>query len=82
MVVLSLPAGSCVRDALHAARGEAGLVELGQGAAALGIFGRPVTAEQLLRDGDRVEIYRSLLADPKRRRRERAGGPGCGRSRR
>jgi uncharacterized protein len=75
VVGLSLPAGSRVRDALHAARGEAGLAELGQGCAALGIFGRPVTAEQVLRDGDRVEIYRPLIADPRRLRRERAGGP-------
>ena len=39
-----------------------------------GIFGRRVDAGAPLHDGDRVEIYRPLMADPKeaRRRREQA----------
>ncbi len=41
-------------------------------AAGLGIFGKPVELDRRLRDGDRVEIYRPLLADPKQARRERA----------
>lgn len=40
--------------------------------AGLGVFGRVVSPETLLRDGDRVEIYRLLIADPKQARRERA----------
>jgi putative ubiquitin-RnfH superfamily antitoxin RatB of RatAB toxin-antitoxin module len=40
--------------------------------AGLGIFGREVAPETPLRDGDRVEIYRSLIAEPKQGRRERA----------
>jgi putative ubiquitin-RnfH superfamily antitoxin RatB of RatAB toxin-antitoxin module len=36
------------------------------------VWGRPVTAETRLRDRDRVEIYRPLIADPKEVRRERA----------
>lgn len=38
----------------------------------VGIFGRLKTPETLLRDHDRVEIYRPLLADPKESRRRRA----------
>ncbi len=38
----------------------------------VGIFGRRLTAESLLHDGDRVEIYRPLTADPKETRRRRA----------
>lgn len=38
----------------------------------LGIFGRLKPADTLLRDGDRVEIYRSLIADPMEARRRRA----------
>lgn len=41
--------------------------------APLGVFGRRVAADQQLRDGDRVEIYRPLTADPKEQRRRRAG---------
>jgi putative ubiquitin-RnfH superfamily antitoxin RatB of RatAB toxin-antitoxin module len=38
----------------------------------LGIFGRRVTPGQSLQDGDRVEIYRPLVLDPKEARRRRA----------
>lgn len=38
----------------------------------MGIFGQRVALTQVLRDGDRVEIYRPLLADPKEVRKERA----------
>lgn len=39
---------------------------------ALGIFGHRVAATQVLRAGDRVEIYRALIIDPKESRRQRA----------
>jgi len=38
----------------------------------LGIFGKLVKADAALRDGDRIEIYRPLIADPKVVRRMRA----------
>lgn len=69
-VLLDLPPDSTVQDALQAS----GLlqrvprIEFGR----LGVWGRPVTAETRLRDRDRVEIYRPLIADPKDVRRERA----------
>lgn len=40
--------------------------------AAIGIFGKRVKHDALLRDRDRVEIYRPLAADPKARRAGRA----------
>ena len=40
--------------------------------AAIGIFSRKVDADRVLENGDRVEIYRPLIADPKQVRRERA----------
>ena len=43
--------------------------------AGLGIFGRVVSPDTPLRDGDRVEIYRPLIADPKQARRTRARRP-------
>lgn len=39
----------------------------------VGIFGRPVSLDTLVRDGDRVEIYRPLIAKPRDARRRRAG---------
>ncbi|BBP00451.1 UPF0125 protein [Sulfuriferula nivalis] len=38
----------------------------------VGIFGKLVKADTILRDKDRVEIYRKLIADPKEVRRQRA----------
>lgn len=42
----------------------------------VGIFGRIVSLDTLLNDGDRVEIYRPLVVDPKTRRRHRADRKG------
>lgn len=39
--------------------------------AGCGIWGRRAPPGQLLRDGDRVELYRLLTVDPKVARRER-----------
>lgn len=39
--------------------------------APLGIFGKAVKDDTSLRDGDRIEIYRPLQADPKETRRRR-----------
>ena len=45
--------------------------ELDLQTAPLGIFGKSVKDETLLRDKDRIEIYRPLLIDPKEVRRKR-----------
>jgi putative ubiquitin-RnfH superfamily antitoxin RatB of RatAB toxin-antitoxin module len=38
----------------------------------LGVFGKVVSPATVLRDGDRVEIYRPLISNPKLARRARA----------
>ncbi len=38
----------------------------------VGIFGKLTKLDKVLKDGDRVEIYRPLIADPKEVRRQRA----------
>lgn len=38
----------------------------------VGIFSQPKKLTDLLKDGDRIEIYRPLLLDPKEARRKRA----------
>jgi len=61
--------------------------ELADRALDLGIFGQTVSPERLLKDGDRVEIYRALKADPRETRRRLAaqgrtmGPAGAARSR-
>ncbi|MEE8727476.1 MAG: RnfH family protein [Rahnella inusitata] len=37
-----------------------------------GIYSRPVKLADIVNDGDRIEIYRPLIADPKELRRIRA----------
>jgi len=39
---------------------------------ALGVFAQPIRMDYLLEEGDRVEIYRPLTADPKEVRRQLA----------
>ena len=60
-----------VGDALEAARAAAGAQEVPWGAP-VGIFGVLCDRSAVPRDGDRIEIYRPLRADPKESRRERA----------
>ena len=69
--VLHLPAGTRVADVLtsHAAIDTTNAV--------CGIWGRVVTPDQLLRDGDRLELYRPLTVDPKVARRERFARQGA-----
>jgi putative ubiquitin-RnfH superfamily antitoxin RatB of RatAB toxin-antitoxin module len=45
----------------------------------VGVFGELATRERVLRDAERVEIYRPLLADPKQARRRRAASKSKGR---
>jgi len=65
---LELPVGSSVADALAASGWN------DRDCAGMAVFGVRATAAQLLADGDRVEVLRSLQADPKDARRRRAGG--------
>ncbi|HEV7815395.1 MAG TPA: RnfH family protein [Janthinobacterium sp.] len=44
--------------------------------APVGIYGKKKTLATVLREHDRVEVYRPLLADPKEARRRRAGAKG------
>jgi putative ubiquitin-RnfH superfamily antitoxin RatB of RatAB toxin-antitoxin module len=42
------------------------------GNAPVGIFGRVVSRDTPVHDGDRIEIYRPLVADPQHARRQRS----------
>lgn len=67
---LCLVQGASVSDALRAAGLESSTWPCG-------IWGRAVERGQLLCDGDRVELYRPLLVDPKVARRERFARQGA-----
>ncbi|MBV62124.1 RnfH family protein [Abyssibacter profundi] len=69
---LDVPAGTTVEQAVQ----RSGLLEqypdIDLAAAAVGIFGKQVPATTEVKSGDRVEVYRPLIADPKAARRKRA----------
>lgn len=71
---LSVPYGTTMREAAERS-GIAGLFPgLDLASAPMGIFGKAVARpeERVLEDGERVEIYRPLIADPKEARKQRA----------
>lgn len=68
--VLDLPEGATVREAVLASGWRAACPEAAM-PPDVGIWGRSCGPQQVLRDGDRVEIYRDLKVDPKVARRER-----------
>lgn len=71
-VEVVLAEGALVADALARAELAAVLPEGAVDPARLAVFGSTATLETRLHDGDRVEILRPLLADPKQARRQRA----------
>ncbi|HTJ07774.1 MAG TPA: RnfH family protein [Caldimonas sp.] len=70
-VEVELPAPASAWDAVRASGVLERWPELASGEASVGIWGRAACAETALRDGDRVEIYRPLAADPQEARRRR-----------
>ncbi|MGB8717394.1 MAG: RnfH family protein, partial [Rhodanobacteraceae bacterium] len=57
---LELPAGSTVQDAINASSVRAACPELNDVPLRVGIFSKSVKLDQVLHDGDRVELYRPL----------------------
>jgi len=72
LVCLRLPPGSTLGQAVAASGLAQKFPEIDPAANKVGIFGKLAKTDTVLRDGDRVEIYRPLLADPKEVRRRRA----------
>lgn len=77
---LGLTAGATVAQALAACGALDEFPELQSNRLVLGIWGRKTTPGHVLREGDRVEIYRGLRVDPKVARRERFSRQGAKRA--
>ena len=77
VVQLPLRDGMTVLEAVRAAGLEREFPEIAGRDLVLGIYGRRVEATEVLRSGDRVEIYRPLKFDPRdaRRKAAQAGRP-------
>ena len=86
-IKLSLPLGSTVQDALCMLPFSSEWLANSQHFSSAqnmpskqGIWGRLVNVDHLLKDGDRLEIYRSLQVDPKLARKQRFKRQGKGRT--
>ena len=71
-IVVRLPYGATVAEAIAQSRIAEFHPEVDFTRAPTGIFGRKVDRDSTLADGDQVEIYRPLEANPKDARRRRA----------
>src|SRR5690554_7345762 len=67
VIRLTVPAGTTMLQAVQLSRIAEHFPGLDVEHSAMGIFGKAVAApaERVLEDGERVEIYRPLIADPK-----------------
>jgi hypothetical protein len=79
LIEVDLSAGATIADALAQARaafppGHASAA-IDWDAAAAGIWGLRRERSAVPRDGDRIELYRQLAADPRQQRRTRARNP-------
>lgn len=72
MLVLTLPAGSTVKQAIDGSGVLKRFPEIDLSVQKVGVFGKLKSLDAILQEGDRVEIYRALKADPMESRRRRA----------
>ncbi len=72
VVAVTLNEGASVRDAVERSGLLAEFPEIDLAQNKLGIWNKLAKADAVVRDRDRVEIYRPLIADPKEVRKQRA----------
>ena len=73
---LSVAQGAVIADALGLVAADPDFSGVDLSGSALGIFGKVAQRDQLLKDGDRIEIYRPLAEEPKLARPNRASKSG------
>lgn len=80
LAAVELDEGATVAQAIEKSRIADRFPDQDLGKCEVGVWGRVVGRDHRLRDGDRVEIYRPLLIDPQKARRELAAeGKSMGR---
>jgi uncharacterized protein len=72
LIPVKLPVGATLQQALEASGILDKYREIDLKKNKFGIFAKLSKPDSVLRDGDRVEIYRPLIADPKEVRKQRA----------
>jgi len=69
---LKIRSGALVSEAIARSGILRDFPEIDLASAKVGVYGKQVKLDTVLRDKDRIEIYRPLIADPKEIRRKRA----------
>ena len=77
-IEVCLAEGATVAEAIERSGIAARLPAADIAGAPVGIFGKRVRRDTVLGHGDRVELYRRLVADPKANRRRRAASRRVG----
>ena len=72
IIALEVEPGTTAREAVARSAINRSFPEINVERVELGIFGKAVKPDHPLHAGDRVEIYRPLIADPKAVRKQRA----------
>jgi hypothetical protein len=72
VVRLKVPEGSTIQHAIEASGLARRYPEIDLAKAKVGIYGKLSRMDTVVRERDRVEIYRPLIADPKEVRKQRA----------
>lgn len=72
LISLEVEEGSTLKEAIEASGILDEYKDIDLSTNRVGIFSKFATLDTVLREKDRVEIYRSLIADPKKVRKERA----------
>ena len=70
---LQMPQGSTAQMAVVKSEIAKEFSEIDLNYLSLGIFSRPINPQTVVKEGDRIEIYRPLSIDPMQQRRTRAG---------
>jgi putative ubiquitin-RnfH superfamily antitoxin RatB of RatAB toxin-antitoxin module len=76
LIELQLPPEATIADAIAGSGLASVFPQHALDALPVGVWGRLTDHDQVLHDGDRVEIYRQLKIDPMQARRLRALAPG------
>jgi putative ubiquitin-RnfH superfamily antitoxin RatB of RatAB toxin-antitoxin module len=71
-IAVRLPTSATLAEAIAQASRDTRLSGVDVAGCPVGIFGKRARRDTVLADGDRVELYRSLRADPHQARRRRA----------
>ena len=72
LLELSVERGTTVLEAVRASKLKDAFPDDNVESLSVGIWGRTVSSDQKLKDGDRIEIYRPLALDPREARRQLA----------